>query len=688
LLGCASTTSYVRSDGTTLGRVVVYRNGVAYFERTAQVNDDVLKLSVPADKIDDFLKSLTVTDAKTGERAPVDFPSGSGASPAGFTDMKIHFAGKGPHQVKLSYVTETPAWKPSYRVMLAKDGKVDVQAWAIVDNTSGEDWNNVKLGVGSSSALSFRFDLRSVRFVQRETLQSNDLFAQAPPMGGSSYGQATADRRVLGELTDGAIAANEEVAEGGKADDSKKEPVSVSRHKIMYKSAPPPAEAAPAKAGAGRGVSVQGSDMSQMAQALRTSNRQIVVEGYADKNDKDKFAASLDRANKVRDQLVKNGVDPSRVVALGQGEQVGHAGGVRLVEAPPAPPAQPQAGANATAAAPETLEPIGTSHFESTSAMSVAKGSSAMVSILDAKTDGEVVYLYDSESPRGNAGFPFKAVRLKNPTDSVLESGPVTVFGDGRFIGEGLSEPIPAHSMAFVPFALDRQIVVECKDSDHDSISRILSVQRGVFSSEVQHTKRFTYSLHNRLSEPATVYVRHTITAGYQLTKGTKDEPERIGGAHLFRVTVPAGVTTELTIEEATPIFKTIDLRSPADMDQVRLYLSAGAVESPLKGAIEELIKMQQDLGNVEQHILTTRDQMQAYRTRMDELHAQVLSLHLVKTGNGLMRTLEHKLQDVSDKLSQATVDLAALEEKAMLLRIHFQDGVAELSLDRKGDAG
>jgi hypothetical protein len=675
-----------------LGRVVVYRNGVAYFERTAQVNDDVLKLSVPADKIDDFLKSLTVTDAKTGERAPVDFPSTPGSSPGGFTDMKIHFAGKGPHQVKLSYVTETPAWKPSYRVMLSKDGKVDVQAWAIVDNTSGEDWNNVKLGVGSSSALSFRFDLRSVRFVQRETLQSNDLFAQAPPMGGSSYGQAAGDARVLGELNDGAIAANETVEVGVKHEAFKRAPAPTAAPRVVDRkgsgSMPPkpaaPAEDAPSAGAIGHGA--LGSDMSQMAQAMRSSNRQIVVEGYADKNDKDKYAASLDRANKVRDQLLKNGVDPSRVVALGQGEQAGHAGGVRLVEAPPPPPAQgSKEGTNAAASAPETLEPIGTSHFESTSAMSVAKGSSAMVSILDSKTDGEVVYLYDAESPRGNAGFPFKAVRLKNPTDSVLESGPVTVFGDGRFIGEGLSEPIPAHSVAFVPFALDRQIVVERKDGDRDTISRILSVQRGVFSSEVQHTKRFTYSLHNRLGEPATVYVRHTIAAGYKLTKGTKDEPERIGGAHLFRLTVPAGVTTELVIEEATPIFKTIDLRSPADMDQVRVFLSAGAVESPLKGEIEELIKMQQDLANVEQHILTTRDQMQAYRTRMDELHAQVLSLHLVKTGNGLMRTLEHKLQDVSDKLSQATIDLAALEEKAMLLRIHFQDGVAELSLEKKG---
>src|SRR5262245_59631246 len=165
LLGCASGGSYVRSDGTTLGRVVIYRNGVAYFERIAKVDDDVLKLSVPSDKVDDFLKSLTVTDAHTGERAPVDFPTAPGS---GSTEMKIHLAGKGPHELKPTYVTDTPAWKSSYRVLVGKDGKVELQGWAIVDNTSGEDWKDVKLGVGSSSALAFRFDLHSVRPVSRE----------------------------------------------------------------------------------------------------------------------------------------------------------------------------------------------------------------------------------------------------------------------------------------------------------------------------------------------------------------------------------------------------------------------------------------------------------------------------------------------------------------------------------------
>ena len=72
--GCASTSTFVHSDAT-LGRVVVYRNGIAYFERTAHIDGDSLRLAVPADKVDDFLKSLTVVDAKTGEPAPIAYPT-------------------------------------------------------------------------------------------------------------------------------------------------------------------------------------------------------------------------------------------------------------------------------------------------------------------------------------------------------------------------------------------------------------------------------------------------------------------------------------------------------------------------------------------------------------------------------------------------------------------------------------
>src|SRR5262249_35174625 len=160
-----------------------------YFERTAHLDGDSLRLAVPADKVDDFLKSLTVVDAKTGEPAPIAYPTSAPSNESGLIDMKISLTGPTSHDLRLSSVTQAPSWKPSYRLVLGKDGKVNVQAWAIVDNTSGEDWHDVQLGVGSSSALSFRFDLRSVRLVQRETLHQDDLFAQAPPTGGAAYGQ-------------------------------------------------------------------------------------------------------------------------------------------------------------------------------------------------------------------------------------------------------------------------------------------------------------------------------------------------------------------------------------------------------------------------------------------------------------------------------------------------------------------
>src|SRR5262249_50105706 len=147
-------------------RVIVYRNGVAYFERSAVLEDDHLEMTVPDQQLDDFLKSLSVHDAATGELAPVSYQTNA----RGSVDLNVKLTGPSPHRIKLSYVTEAPSWKPSYRVTIGRDRKVKFQAWAIVDNTSGEDWNRVKLGVSSGSALSFRYDLRSVRNVARDRL--------------------------------------------------------------------------------------------------------------------------------------------------------------------------------------------------------------------------------------------------------------------------------------------------------------------------------------------------------------------------------------------------------------------------------------------------------------------------------------------------------------------------------------
>ncbi len=718
LFGCGAKTTHVRSD-TTLGRVVVYRNGVAYFERYAEINGDSLRLSVPGDKIDDFLKSLTVIDATSGKPAPVAYPTHGSAfvgnqqlqqqqsqvqnAMNGMVSMEIQLQGPKPHKLFLSYVTDAPSWKPSYRISLGKDGKMKLEGWAIVDNTSGEDWNKVKLGVGSSSAMSFRFDLRSIRMVQRETLQSNDLFAQAPPMGGSSFsGQPmpAGGKRVVAELDDSRLAA-------ASVRDEEERPEAMFDKSVSTVSKPKVPQASTGSVmggfGGGRAAAAQApmreskpmppppprnkddSGLERLATQYKNSRKQVVVEGWADSRDGDKYGASLERANRAREKLIRSGLDPSQVVAVGNGMQAGRAGGVSIIEAPDMPQLQQQA-VQVKAPDAEGNDPIGKSYFESQTSMTVPKETSAMVSILSADTEGGFVYLYDPEGARGNATYPFRTVRLKNPTNSVLESGPVAVFGEDGFIGEGMSEPIPAKSYAFVPFALDRQIVVERKDDQRDAIARILTVQRGVFSTEVKHTKKKTLTLTNRMQDKATVYIKHAVTAGYKLTKAPTSQ-ERMGESYLFKIDVPAGAKVDVDIEEETPVFKSTDIRSNVGMEMIRAYLSTAALTGKLKESVTKLLELQKEMANLDQRIATSREQMNEYRNRMDELHAQIVTLKVVKSGGPLMQSLEKKMQEVSDRLSKATIDLVALQEKQMLARISFQDGVAELSFETEGQS-
>jgi len=80
--------------------------------------------------------------------------------------VTARFDGKGTRTVSLGYIGEAPVWKTSYRLDLT-GGKPYLQAWAIVENTSEADWNQVKLSLVSGRPVSFIQDLYTPLYVQR-----------------------------------------------------------------------------------------------------------------------------------------------------------------------------------------------------------------------------------------------------------------------------------------------------------------------------------------------------------------------------------------------------------------------------------------------------------------------------------------------------------------------------------------
>ena len=726
-VGCTPKhSSFVKVDDVALGKVVVYRNGVAYYERRAQVMGGQLTVSVPRDRVDDFLKSLTVVDAITGKPLPISIPRQQ--EDGAFLVMKLQLPSKDRADVVLTYVTESPAWKPSYRVVVGDKGKVMLEGWAIVDNTSGEDWKGVRVGVGSSSALSFKYDLWSVRQVQRETLHSEERFAVAPPTGISPYGGDKANgggEEQVAELDDTEIrrpeghpenadstrvatkdaempsqpsppptvamapraqydrgdddGARDEVqttgtsAGGGgkfKTRDHRPAPVRTAVREPMKK----PVAAGPAPAP----NNYQNGDakMRTLTTQLAHSNKTIVIEGYTNGTTPEAERRAMDRANIVKNQLIDQGVAPGRIKVVAKVQPNGTER-VRLVAQAPTheedKAADPKGG-NVDA------QPVGESHFTNPTPMTVERGASAMVSMLRTETTGEVVYLYDAESERGNDHFAFRAVRFHNPTDSTLESGPVTVYGDERFIGEGLTEPVPPKASAVVPYALDRQIVIEKDASEDNKLSRLVTLQRGVITAEVQHIRRNTMTITNRLRTPAKVFIRHTVNKGWTLI----DAPpafERVGDAHLFEVDLAPNEVKKVMIAEATPIERTLDLNADVTLDMMKVYVDAAEGSPELRDQLKKLLVVHKQLIDLSEEQVSMRRRLEDYRERMDELHVQLVTLKAVKSGQDLMNHLGQKMKDISDRVQKTTIQIVDQEEKIMLARVLFQDTLAELTL-------
>ncbi|NOS80386.1 MAG: hypothetical protein HOP32_02240 [Nitrospira sp.] len=100
--------------------------------------------------------------------------------------VSIAFDGTGSRQARIGYLTETPVWKTTYRLVLDEDKAPYLQGWAIVENQTQQDWLNVKLSLVSGRPISFTMDLYQPLYNPRPAVQP-ELYANLKPQ---TYGDA------------------------------------------------------------------------------------------------------------------------------------------------------------------------------------------------------------------------------------------------------------------------------------------------------------------------------------------------------------------------------------------------------------------------------------------------------------------------------------------------------------------
>src|SRR5262245_43503586 len=204
----------VSTDQLPLRRVVVYRNGVGYFERAGNVVADRVTFKMRPRMVGDFLATLAIVEHGGSSVRSASFPieveedvDPHAPDPA-FIGMLVAWTGPDPkkarrklkevvlrrdgieHDLAIGYVAATPVWRPSYRAVVHEGGKVELQAWGIVQNLSGEDWNDVELALVAGAPLAFESTLGDPVTPDRPVVTDSGEVIAAMPEGLTSLDEA------------------------------------------------------------------------------------------------------------------------------------------------------------------------------------------------------------------------------------------------------------------------------------------------------------------------------------------------------------------------------------------------------------------------------------------------------------------------------------------------------------------
>ncbi len=175
--------------------------------------------------------------------------------------LRIRTLGTGERQLYISYTSESPIWKTTYRIVLDPKQKPLLQGWAVVDNTTPMDWLNVSLSLVAGAPISFIQDLSKPLYARRPVVP----VAQGVQVTPQAY-EATLEQEADETKQARMAARNEAPAVGGMVSSMSK---AMRRDQLFMEAAAPAPATMPAEV----------SDAIRQ-QAVATAQAQAVAEQF------------------------------------------------------------------------------------------------------------------------------------------------------------------------------------------------------------------------------------------------------------------------------------------------------------------------------------------------------------------------------------------------------------------------
>ena len=496
--------------------------------------------------------------------------------------------GTGERNLFVSYVSEVPVWKTTYRLVIPseKGRKPFLQGWAVVDNTLGEDWTDVELSLVAGAPQSFVQPLSKPIYTERPVvpIQTGTVVAPEIHSAGMTIGNATLRGRVVDPqggnlpgatvrlLVGRSVVATTETDENGN-----------------YQLTGP----------------AGGGTVEASLAGFKSVRRQLSLRG----------TTSLDltlEVGGVAEEVSVAAAPQSAFVARPQfrsapgGSLGGVVGGAPM---PPPPPPAPSPMAVEDAMANQTAAASGGDlgelfEYKLKQPVTIRRNQSALVPVVQADVAVERVSLWSAS--RGVAQ-PLRAVWLTNDTGLTLDGGALTLVESGAFAGEGLVEAIKPGEKRFVSYAMDLGVRVTAVPQEAARRVSRIRIASSVMTQSVEERASTLYTIRNDDATPRDVVIEHPVRAGWSIT-GAKPA-ESTAAAHRFKVVVAPKSTATLTVGEARPIDSRVQVTNISD-DQIALILRGKGAAAGLEPQLRAVAAKSRDVAQVQRTVYDKQQEL------------------------------------------------------------------------------
>ncbi len=542
---------------------------------------------------------LTIGDRtlSVGLQQSLDISKSDGAwKPISVT---VRLAGDESHDLIISYIHEVPVWRPAYRAWVESGKGIQLQGWAVVDNVSGEPWNDVNLTLVVGSPLSFRYSLYAPHTVERPDLSSRlPQTAEAPPppdVGFAPEAPPPPSPAMAESDFDGLGLSGAGSGGGG--------------------------------AGYGRGYA-KSAKMSAPPSPMREARDQSMAMAARQQAQR---AQVQDQMRRQEEEARRDAMQRS-AQALVQGREVG-----------------------------------ALYAYEATTPITVPDRSAALINIVSRKIDGKDIFLFrDPQS----GDSPFRAVMLKNGKESTIEGGPITLYIDDTFAGEGFIGRVAKDETAFVPYAKEGGFALNLQQDARIDELHLAKIIDGRITIQGKRVSTRTVKLESNRDKPSLAYVKLALTGGMELVNPPK-ELVRAGNEVYLPVEIAAKAKAEAKLVESTPMEIVEMGLTPQVLDAFRYYLQGTNLVDAVAGPIRELLAAQEQRAALErdQENLSRQQQIleadgQRIQGNLDSLPAGAVAADLRKKLVEQLATTAKKQAETTKKLVEGQVKLAAIDER------------------------